>query len=68
MDAEQRKEPTETCLGHAREAEAHYLEALKLCPNDAITDLAPMHNVLGNLFTARSIRQRPPALRTRRKV
>ncbi len=49
-EARQRNEPTETLLRHAQAAEAHYLEALRLCPMDALTDLAPTHNQLGNLY------------------
>ncbi|HEX8071034.1 MAG TPA: CHAT domain-containing protein [Pyrinomonadaceae bacterium] len=49
-EARQRKEPVETLLRHAQAAEAHYLEGLQLCPEDALTELAPMHNVLGNLY------------------
>ena len=49
-DARERQEPVETLLLHAQAAEEHYLEALQLCPEDAFTDLAPIHNGLGNLY------------------
>ncbi len=49
-EARRRKEPAETLLRHAQAAEAHYLEGLRLCPKDALTDLAPLHNELGNLY------------------
>ena len=49
-EARKRKEPAETLQQHAQAAEAHYLEALQLCPKDALTDLAPIHNQLGNLY------------------
>jgi tetratricopeptide (TPR) repeat protein len=49
-EARKRKEPADTLLRHLQAAEARYLEALRLCPRDAIKDLAPMHNSLGNLY------------------
>lgn len=49
-EARQRKEPMETLLHHAQAAEAYYLEALRLCPKDALTHLSPTHNQLGNLY------------------
>jgi len=51
LDARQHKESEETVLRHAQAAEKHYLESLQLCPQDALTDLAPMHHQLGNLYT-----------------
>ncbi len=48
-EALQRKEQVEA-LRHAQAAEARYLEGLRLRPKDALTDLAPMHIVLGNLY------------------
>ena len=50
LEARRRKEPAETLLRHAQAAEAHYLEALQLCPKDALTDRSPTHNQLGNLY------------------
>lgn len=49
-EARQRKEPMEMLLRNAQAAEAHFLEALRLCPKDALTDLAPMHNDLAGLY------------------
>ncbi|HVQ40526.1 MAG TPA: CHAT domain-containing protein [Pyrinomonadaceae bacterium] len=49
--ARQRKEPAATLLRHAQAAEARYLEALQLCPKDAFTDLAPMHDVIAVLYS-----------------
>jgi tetratricopeptide (TPR) repeat protein len=49
-EALQRKEPEETLQRHARAAEARYLEALRLCPKNALTELGPKHNQLGNLY------------------
>lgn len=49
-DACRREEPEEALQRHALAAETHYLEGLRLCPKDALTDLAPIHNQLGNLY------------------
>ncbi|HEX8491812.1 MAG TPA: CHAT domain-containing protein [Pyrinomonadaceae bacterium] len=49
-EAIQREEPAETLLRHAQAAETRYLEGLRLCPKNALTDLAPLHNKLGNLY------------------
>jgi tetratricopeptide (TPR) repeat protein len=49
IDARQRKEPAEM-LRHAMAAESCYLEGMGLCPKDALTDLAPLHSQLGNLY------------------
>ncbi len=49
-DARKRNEPVETLRSYARGAEAKCLEALRLCPNDAVGDLGPMHNQLGVLY------------------
>lgn len=49
-EARKRGEPAETVLRYAQTAEARYLEALRLCPEDALTDLAPKHNQLGILY------------------
>lgn len=51
LDARKRKEPVETLLRHAQAAGKQYLEGLELCPKDALTDLAPMHNALGSLYS-----------------
>ncbi len=50
-DARERKEPAETLLGHAQAAEKHYLEARQLGADDDLTELAPLHNQLGNLYS-----------------
>ena len=50
-DARQRNEPVETLLRHAQAAQKQYLEVLRLYPKDALTDLAPLHNQLGNLYS-----------------
>ena len=49
-EARRRKEPEETLLRHARDAEEHYLQGLQLYPQDAVTVLAPAHLQLGNLY------------------
>lgn len=49
-NARRRGEAPETVLRHAQTAEERYLEALHLCPKDAIAALGPMHNQLGNLY------------------
>ncbi len=51
LDARECKEPVEKLLGHAQAAEEHYLKGLQLCPPDALTDLAPQHHQLGNLYS-----------------
>ena len=48
--ARSRNEPGDVLLKHAQAAESHYLQALQLCPSNAITQLGPMHNQLGNLY------------------
>lgn len=50
LDARKREEPVETLQRHVRAAEEHYLDGLRLCPNDALSDLAPMHNQLASLY------------------
>jgi len=40
----------ETLLRYVQAATEHYLDALRLCPNDALTDLAPSHHQLGSLY------------------
>ena len=49
-EARERDEPEAILLKHVQAAEAHYLEALQLCPANAITQLGPMHNALGALY------------------
>ena len=49
-EARKRKEPAEALLRHAQAAEEHYLEGLRLCPKNALTDLAPLHNNLATLY------------------
>jgi len=49
-EARERNEPEAILLKHLQAAEAHYLQALKLCPANAITQLGPLHNQLGNLY------------------
>ena len=43
-------EPEEVLLKHVQAAQARYLEALQLCPANAITQLGPLHNQLGCLY------------------
>ena len=50
LNARKREEPPETLLRHAQAAEKHYIRALRLCPRTLLTDLAPMHHQLGNLY------------------
>jgi len=50
-EARQREESAETLLRHAQAAEACYFEGARLCPKDALTDLAPLHSVLATLYT-----------------
>jgi tetratricopeptide (TPR) repeat protein len=49
-ESRRRGEPAETGLKHAQAAEAHYLQALALCPPTALADVGPFHNQLGNLY------------------
>ena len=49
-EARKRNEPLAVLLKHVQAAEAHYLQALALCPANAITNLGPLHNQLGNLY------------------
>jgi tetratricopeptide (TPR) repeat protein len=49
-EARRRDEPEAILLAHAQAAQAHYLQALALCPADAIVDLGPLHNQLGILY------------------
>lgn len=49
-DAARRKEPVKVLLRHAEAAEKRYLRALQLCAKDAVTELAPLHSSLGNLY------------------
>jgi len=48
-DASNREQSAEAVV-HAQRAEKYYLEGLRLCPTDALTDLAPVHSQLGNLY------------------
>lgn len=50
LDARERNEPVETLLRHAQTAEKYCLDGLQLRPQDALTDLGPAHNGLGNLY------------------
>ncbi len=45
-----RTESPEILLSHFQAAKSFHLQALKLCPDSAITDIAPMHGSLGNLY------------------
>jgi tetratricopeptide (TPR) repeat protein len=49
-DARKRNEPEDVLLKHYQSAETHYLQALKLCPGNAITTLGRLHNKLGALY------------------
>jgi tetratricopeptide (TPR) repeat protein len=48
-DSAEREEPAEM-LRHVQAAEAHLLEALRLCPRDAFPEVAPIHGQLGTLY------------------
>jgi len=48
--ARQQNEPDGTVQSHFQAAESCYLDALKLCPAAALTDLGPLHNNLGGLY------------------
>ena len=50
LEARTRDEPEAVLLKHVRAAEAHYLQALTLCPSNAIIQLGPLHGQLGNLY------------------
>lgn len=49
LNARKGQEPVET-MRHAQAAEKHYLDGLRLCPKDAVTQLAPMHSALAILY------------------
>jgi len=49
-DALEHGEPEWTLLRHFQAAEERYIEGLRLCPKDALTDLAPTHSGLGALY------------------
>ena len=49
-DALKGKGSEETLRRHISATEQHYLQALEVCPEDALTDVAPIHNQLGNLY------------------
>lgn len=44
-------ELAETFKEYARKSETFLLEALEICPGKAVTDLAPIHNSLANLYS-----------------
>lgn len=50
IESRESGKPEETVLKHAQAAEEHYLQALTLCPPNALTDLGPIHNQLGALY------------------
>jgi tetratricopeptide (TPR) repeat protein len=43
-------ESTETVQRHAQNAELHYIQALALCPTDAVTNLGPIYYALGVFY------------------
>lgn len=49
-EARRRGEPVEALLRHVQVAEEHYLEALRLRPEDAIIEVATMHGTLASLY------------------
>jgi tetratricopeptide (TPR) repeat protein len=49
-EAVDRNEPAEVLLRHAQATENHYLEALRLHPKDAVSELGSMHASLANLY------------------
>ncbi|MEM8486705.1 MAG: CHAT domain-containing protein [Bacteroidota bacterium] len=49
-ESQKRDEPLETILKHVRAAEKHFREALDTCPVNALNNLSPIHNALGNLY------------------
>ena len=49
-EARRRNESEEKLLKHLQAAETHFLNSLKLCPPNAITNLAPSYNALGVLY------------------
>lgn len=49
-DARQQGAAEAVQLAHAQAAERHYQQALAVCPPTAISDLWPLHTVLGNLY------------------
>lgn len=50
-EALERKEPVESIIQHIQAAEGHYLEALRLCAQENVTDLRALHNQLGSLYS-----------------
>ncbi|HXY34545.1 MAG TPA: CHAT domain-containing protein [Planctomycetaceae bacterium] len=49
-EARERGEAAEILLGHWEAAHKYLLQALQLCPDNALPDLGPMHNQLGILY------------------
>ncbi|TRW92695.1 hypothetical protein [Candidatus Methylobacter oryzae] len=58
-EARRRSEPPETLLQYVQLAETRYLEALRLCPKHAITDLGPMRNSNATCSTAPLLTPKP---------
>jgi tetratricopeptide (TPR) repeat protein len=49
-EALRRDEPDAIALELAQTAEKHFLEAIQLCPKEALNDLSAIHNNLGSLY------------------
>jgi tetratricopeptide (TPR) repeat protein len=49
-DARRADRPPDECLSHLSKAEQYYLQALDMLPANAVTDLATVHNYLGNIY------------------
>ena len=50
IEASERGEPEEVVLKHVQTAQGHYLQALALCPPNALTDLGPMHAQIATFY------------------
>lgn len=49
-EALKRRESNDALLLHVRSAEKYYLDGLRLCPEDALADLATVHGKLGAIY------------------
>ena len=50
-DAQDAQEPAEECIPHAMAAETEFKKALQLTSQNDFSTLAPIHNLLGNLYS-----------------
>ena len=50
LDARKAKRPSEECAGHLSQAEKHYRQALAMLPPNTVSELATVHNQLGNVY------------------